>query len=125
MKTIKLFLLIGICALAISAKAQTVTITINENTTYTGLYDVNLFVLDYFTQTYTLVGQKLDQLPSIYFSSSEIDLTVVNLLSDQVDRYRYVAIAKRQEVTGDGKGWTPLLDTGDMWLDHFISIPMN
>lgn len=125
MKNFKLFLLIGICAIALSAKAQSVTVYIDEPTTYTGLYDVNLLVLDNYTQTYTLVGQKKDQPTNVYFLDTDIDLSSVNIVSDQVDRYRYVAVAVRQEAIGSGEGWTPLLDTGDMWNHYDVDVQMH
>ena len=127
MKNFKLFLLIGICAFAINANAQTVTVSIDENTTYTGLYDVKLYVLDIYNQNNCLVGEKTNiSLPGTTFFSYQIDLTCVDIVSDQQDRYRYVAIVTRKEATGSGQGWTQLLDTGEMWRDDLtINVPMN
>lgn len=125
MKNLKLFLLIGIFAFAFGVKSQTVTVYIDEPTTYTGLYDVNLFVLDNFAQTYTHVGQKKDQPTIVYFLDTDIDLSSVNIVSDQVDRYRYVAVVTRQEASGSGQGWTPLLDTGDMWNHYDVDVQMH
>ncbi len=127
MKNFKLFLLIGFFAFAISANAQTVNVFIEENTTYTGSYDVELYVLDIDTQNNCLVGKKTNiSLPGTTFFNYQIDLTCVDIVSDQQDRYRYIAIVTRKEATGSGQGWTQLLDTGEMWRDDLtINVPMN
>lgn len=55
MKKLKFTLLVGICALAFNVSAQEVGVNITENTAYTGLYHVKLYVLDVVTQNYCLV----------------------------------------------------------------------
>ncbi len=118
MKKLKFTLLLGICAFAYNVSAQYVTVSITENTSYSGLY-----VLDAVTQNYCLVAQKQDvpsQIP-YQFSPGEINLTCVSLVSDQNDRYRYVALVTRQEASGSGQNWTQLLDTGEMW--NILTIP--
>ena len=117
MKKLKFTLLLGICAFAFNASAQYVTVSISENTSYSGLYDVKLYVLDVVTQNYCLVAQEQDvsfQFP-YQFSPNDINLSCVSLVSDQKDRYRYVASVMRQEASGSGQNWTYLLDTGEMW----------
>lgn len=123
MKKLKFTLFLGICAFAFNASAQYVTVSITENNSYSGLYDVRLYVLDVVTQNYCLVAQKQDvssQNP-YQFSPGEINLTCVSLVSDQNDRYRYVALVTRQEASGSGQNWTQLLDTGEMW--NMLTIP--
>ncbi len=127
MKNYKFFFLIGIIAFALTAKSQKVTVGIGENTSYTGLYDVKLYVLDVYTQNYCLVGEEANiGLPGTIFDSNQIDLTCVDIVIDQQDRNRYVAYVTRQEATGNGQGWTQLLDTGEMWREDLtIEVQMN
>lgn len=126
MKKLKFTLLVGICALAFNVSAQEVGVNITENNAYTGLYHVKLYVLDVVTQNYCLVGDKKNiSLSGAYFSSSQIDLSCVNLVSDQKDRYRYVVVIVRQEASGSGQNWTPLLDTGEMWGQFYIYVTLN
>ncbi|GEM_PF-1326052 len=123
MKKLKFTLLLGICAFAFNASAQYVTVSISENTSYSGLYDVKLYVLDVVTQNYCLVAQEQDvsfQFP-YQFSPNEINLSCVSLVSDQEDRYRYIALVTRQEASGSGQNWTHLLDRGEMW--NTLTIP--
>lgn len=127
MKNLKFLLIIGIFTFVLSAKSQIVTVSIVENTTYTGLYDVKLYVLDVYTQNYCLVAEDNDiPILGTLFQGNEINLSCVNLVSDQHDRYRYVANVASQEATGSGQGWTQLLDTGEMWREDLtINVTMN
>ncbi|MGV8113317.1 hypothetical protein SDC9_42323 [bioreactor metagenome] len=121
MKNLKFILLVGICALGFNVSAQYITVSIIENTSYSGLYDVKLFVLDVVTQNYCQVAQEQDVTLSYTFIPNEINLSCVYLVNDQKDRYRYIAVVTRQEAIGSGQNWTQLLDTGEMW--NVITIP--
>ncbi len=46
-------------------------------------------------------------------------------MSDQVDRYRYIAYVFRQSTLGSGQNWTPLLDTSEMWGNYTIEVTLN
>jgi hypothetical protein len=125
MKTLKSILLLSILALTLNAGAQDVNMYITDNSSYSGLYDVRLFVIDDYTQNLCLVAQKKNQNGlHVPFSSNEISLSCVNLVSDQIDRYRYIAIVVQQSASGSGQNWTPLLDTGEMWgyFDIYVTI---
>lgn len=126
MKTLKITLFIAILAFTINANAQEVKVNILENTSYSGLYAIDLYVLDTYTQSACLVAQENDvPITGYTFVSSEINLTCVNIVSDQVDRYRYIADVARQTAHGSGQNWTPLLDTGDMWGEYIIDVTVN
>lgn len=125
MKTLKSLLLLAILALTLNAGAQEVEVNITENTSYSGLYEVNLYVLDTYTHNACLVAQEKNvSIPGHTFIYSEINLTCVNIVSDQVDRYRYIADVARQSAQGSGQNWTPLLDTGEMWSDYTIYVTL-
>ncbi len=126
MKTLKITLLIAFIALASTASSQTVKVKIIDSTSYSGLYEVNLYVIDDYTQNACLVAQKKNQTgPFVEFYSFEISLTCVNLVSDQIDRYRYIANVAQQSANGSGQNWTHLLDTGEMWGAYFIEVTIN
>lgn len=92
MKTLKITLLLAIIGLSINASAQTITVSFDDNTSYSGFYEVKLYVIDTYTQDVCLVAQiKNIAEPGVPFYSNQIDLTCVNLVSDQIDRYRYIA----------------------------------
>lgn len=126
MKTLKCLMLLAILALTFNAGAQNVEVFITDNTGYSGLYEVRLYVIDDYTQNVCLVAQKKNQpgLP-VLFISNEISLLCVNLVSDQIDRYRYIANVIRQSAPGSGQNWTPLLDTGEMWGQFDIYVTIN
>lgn len=104
MKTLKCLMLLAILALTFNAGAQDVEVFITDNTGYSGLYEVRLYVIDDYTQNVCLVAQKKNQpgLP-VLFISNEISLLCVNLVSDQIDRYRYIANVIRQSAPGSGQ----------------------
>lgn len=115
MKALKLALLIAILSIAVTAKSQTVTINIQESILYTGLYEASIYVYDNVTNTTTLVGYLKNQSNPISFDETNIDLSGVNLVNDQVNRYRYIAIITRQSYPGgSGSGYTPLIDSGQV-----------
>mgnify|MGYP000930751072 CR=1 FL=1 len=126
MKTFKSLLLLAILAATLNAGAQEVNVNITDNSNYSGLYEVNLYVIDTYTQNVCIVAQKKNVTISGYpFGSTEINLTCVNLVSDQIDRYRYIAHEARQSASGSGQNWTPVLDTGEMWGDYSIYVTLN
>lgn len=126
MKTLKITLLLAIIGLSINASAQTITVSFDDNTSYSGFYEVKLYVIDTYTQDVCLVAQiKNIAEPGVPFYSNQIDLTCVNLVSDQIDRYRYIANVARQTSSGSGQNWTPLLDTGEMWGTYIIEVTIN
>ncbi len=81
-------------------------------------------MIDTYTQIVCLVGEQknlsegLSEITPIY-------LTCVNIMSDQVDRYRYIAYVFRQSTLGSGQNWTPLLDTSEMWGNYTIEVTLN
>jgi hypothetical protein len=126
MKTLKITLLMAILAFAFNVSAQDVDVYITDNTGYSGLYEVSLYVIDDYTQNMCLVAQQKNKPgPIVEFDSSLISLTCVNLVSDQIDRYRYIANVTRQSAPGSGQNWTPLLDTGEMWGQYTIYVTLN
>jgi len=126
MKTLKSLLLLAILALTLNAGAQEINVNITDNSNYSGLYEVNLYVIDTYTQNVCIVAQKKNQTGlQVPFSSNEISLSCVNLVSDQIDRYRYIANVAQQSASGSGQNWTPLLDTGEMWGNFDIYVTIN
>ncbi len=126
MKILKITLFLVLIGLSINASAQTITVGIVDTTSYSGLYEVNLYVIDTYTQNVCLVAQiKNITEPGVSFYSNQIDLTCVNLVSDQIDRYRYIAYVTRQSALGSSQNWTPLLDTGEMWGTYIIEVTIN
>jgi hypothetical protein len=126
MKTLKISLLMAILAFAINVSAQEITVGITDTSSYSGLYEVKLYVIDTYTQNTCLVAeQKNKPGPYVLFSPNQINLTCVNLVSDQIDRYRYIANVTRQSASGSGQNWTHLLDTGEMWGNYIIEVALN
>ncbi len=126
MKALKSLLFFTIFAFTLNASAQEVKVYITDTSSYSGLYEVNLYVIDTYTQNFCLVAQKKNQTgPYVEFDSSVISLTCVNLVSDQIDRYRYIAHVIRQSAPGSGQNWTPLLDTSEMWGQYTIYVTLN
>jgi hypothetical protein len=125
MKSLQITLLMAILAFACNASAQDVDVHITDNTGYSGLYEVNLYVIDTYTQNACLVAQKKNQTgPIVEFDSSVISLICVNLVSDQIDRYRYIANVAQESASGSGHNWTPLLDTGEMWGQYDVYVTL-
>lgn len=124
MKTLKITLLMAIISIASSINAQNVSLNITDTTAYLGLYEAKLYVIDTYTQNVCLVGEEKN-LQEGSSPISPINLICVNIVSDQVDRYRYIAYVLRQSAPGSGQGWTPLLDTSEMWGTFIIDVMVN
>lgn len=110
-------------ALTISAKAQTVEVVGTDNCSgsYSGYYEVKLYVYDNVTSVLTPVGE-LKNLPSpyAYFDSSDIDLDPVGIIKDQNNRYRYAAHMKRQTGSCSGDGVTTWLDSDEVLTGDWV-----
>lgn len=125
MRHLKFAFLIGFIAFATIVKSQTVQLTVNESIIYNGQYEATLYVYDNVTNTTTQVGYKKNQYLQFSFESWEINLSGVNLINDQVKRYRYIVIVRRQDAPGGtGSGSTPLLDSGQVLSGYPVTVNM-
>lgn len=125
MKHLKFVFLIGFIAFAGIVKSQTVQLTVIESIIYNGQYEATIYVYDNVTNMTTQVAYKKNQYLQFSFESGEINLSGVNLINDQVSRYRYIVIVRRQDAPGGaGSGTTPLLDSGQVLTGYPVTVNM-
>jgi hypothetical protein len=125
MKTLKLLFLIAFITVGFSSKAQpNVTVDWNDPG-YTGLYEVEVYIIDTYIPTSYLVAyaKNLPYFPSVV-PFQNIDISAVGIIEDDHDlRYRYCVVVKRQGTSVFRTAYTELLDsTETRFFDEIINV---